>query len=318
MGGWLCTCLRQETLIINGFYLKLLQRIGEGGFSYIQLAEDLKTHQQYAIKRLLAQEDDQVLQIKDEIKCYKLFASPHIIPLLDYSIVRHREVTEINLLLPYYKNGSLAAMITRRAEAKSHIRERMVYGLFRGICRALHVMHNYPSGPLTHRDVKPANVLINDDGSTVLMDFGSVIQGRCKVTSRKEAIAMQDLAAERSTLPYRAPELFEVPSDCVIDEKVDIWSLGCTLYELAFLRSPFEWTSTEQGGSIALAVLGRHLKYPDIVSYSQGFLELIEFMLQVDPQRRPDIDTVIQKLDVLESNSGTCPEDNVFVDNVVF
>ena len=33
----------------------------------------------------------------------------------------------------------------------------------------------------------------------------------------------QDIAAERSTLPYRAPELFEVPSDCVIDEKVDIW-----------------------------------------------------------------------------------------------
>ena len=31
------------------------------------------------------------------------------------------------------------------------------------------------------------------------------------------------MAAERSTLPYRAPELFEVPSDCVIDEKVDIW-----------------------------------------------------------------------------------------------
>ena len=65
--------------------------------------------------------------------------------------------------------------------------------------------------------------MIGDDGGTILMDFGSVIQGRCKISSRKEAIAMQDLAAERSTLPFRAPELFEVDSDCVIDEKVDIW-----------------------------------------------------------------------------------------------
>ena len=67
MGGWLCTCLKQETLIINGFYLKILQRIGEGGFSYVQLAEDLKTHHYYAVKRILAQEDDQIAQIKDEV-----------------------------------------------------------------------------------------------------------------------------------------------------------------------------------------------------------------------------------------------------------
>jgi len=318
MGGWLCSCLKQETLIINGFYLKLLQRIGEGGFSYIQLAEDLKTKQHYAIKRLLAQETDQVTLIKDEIKCYKLFASPHIIPLLDYSIVRHKDVTEINLLLPYYKRGSLHDLISRRLQLNSPLQERMIYGLFRGICRALHVMHNYPSGPLTHRDVKPGNVLISDDGNTVLMDFGSVIQGQCKISSRKEAIAMQDIAAERSTLPYRAPELFEVPSDCVIDEKVDIWSLGCVLYEMVFLRSPFVWTSSEQGGSIALAVLGRHLKYPDVIPFSQGLVDFIEFMLQVDPARRPDIDTVIQKLDMLESNSGFTSDDNLYVENIKF
>lgn len=318
MGNWLCSCLKQETLVINGFYLKLLQRIGEGGFSFIQLAEDLKTKQLYAVKRLLAQEPDQVTQIKDEIKCYKLFASPHIIPLLDYSIVQHREITEINLLLPYYKNGSLLDLISRRHQTKTPLLERMIYSLFRGVCRALHVMHNYPSGPLTHRDVKPGNILVSDDGNTVLMDFGSVIQGRCKITSRKEALAMQDLAAERSTLPYRAPELFEVPSECVIDEKVDIWSLGCTLYEMAFLRSPFEWTSCEQGGSIALAVLGRHIRYPDVVPYSQGLVDLIEFMLQVDPARRPDIDQVIQKLDMLESNSGFISDDNLYVENVRF
>ena len=54
---------------------------------------------------------------------------------------------------------------------------------------------------------------------------------------------------------------------------------------MAFLRSPFVYTSNEQGGSIALAVLGRHLKYPDVIPYSQGLVDFIEFMLQVSIKR---------------------------------
>ena len=53
------------------------------------------------------------------------------------------------------QRGSLHDLISRRLQLNSPLQERMIYGLFRGICRALHVMHNYPSGPLTHRDVKP-------------------------------------------------------------------------------------------------------------------------------------------------------------------
>ena len=50
---------------------------------------------------------------------------------------------------------------------------------------------------------------------------------------------------------------------------------------MAFLRSPFEWITTEQGGSIALAVMNRHIKYPTDVNYSKGLIDFIEFMLQV-------------------------------------
>lgn len=69
-------------------------------------------------------------------------------------------------------------------------------------------------------------------------------------------------------------------------------SLGCTLYALAYSHSPFENTqTTEQGGSIAMAVMNAQYKHPSS-QYSQGLKDLIDSMLKVDPKQRPDIHEV--------------------------
>src|SRR5882762_10529353 len=69
-------------------------------------------------------------------------------------------------------------------------------------------------------------------------------------------------------------------------------SLGCTLFALAYSHSPFENTqTTEQGGSIAMAVLNAQYKQPNS-AYSQGLKDLIDAMLQVNPKDRPDIHKV--------------------------
>lgn len=57
-----------------------------------------------------------------------------------------------------------------------------------------------------------------------------VVQGKIEVTNRKEALQCQDVAAEHSTLPYRAPELVDVPSTCLLTTKVDIW-VGSPMWE---------------------------------------------------------------------------------------
>ncbi|SPC67541.1 related to Prk1p [Ustilago sp. UG-2017b] len=152
--------------------------------------------------------------------------------------------------------------------------------------------------PYAHRDIKPGNVMIADDGKTpVLMDFGSTIKARVHIKTRKDAVAHQDLAAERSSMPYRAPELFDVPTDTMLTEAVDIWSLGCLLYALAYLHSPFETTQTiEQGGSIAMAVLNGSYKTPPSGEdpYSGKTREIIKRCIQVKPEDRPAIDEVIE------------------------
>ena len=108
------------------------------------------------------------------------------------------------------------------------------------------------------------NIMIDGDGRTpILMDLGSIASSSIAITSRSLAIAVQDTAAEHSTMPYRAPELFDVKTGSIIDTKVDIWSLGCTLYACLVRKSPFEARSEETGGSLSMCVLGGDWRFPD-------------------------------------------------------
>ncbi|KIK66664.1 hypothetical protein GYMLUDRAFT_157468 [Collybiopsis luxurians FD-317 M1] len=157
--------------------------------------------------------------------------------------------------------------------------------------------------PYAHRDIKPGNVMISDEGRPILMDFGSAMRARIKIENRNQALYQQDIAAEQSTMAYRAPELFDVKTGIDLDEKVDIWSLGCLLFAMLYSHSPFENTqTTEQGGSIAMAVLNAQYKHPQAVSgrYSAGLREMVDKMLRVDPKERPAIGEVIRMCEEVE------------------
>lgn len=96
-------------------------------------------------------------------------------------------------------------------------------------------------------------------------------RARINVETRQQALLEQDIAAEHSTMPYRAPELFDVKTGVQLDEKVDIWALGCTLFAVAYGFSPFE-DPAQGGGSIAMAVGSGRYRHPTSgPKYSKGF-----------------------------------------------
>ncbi|GAP86211.1 putative serine threonine protein [Rosellinia necatrix] len=165
-----------------------------------------------------------------------------------------------------------------------------------------------------HRDIKPGNIMIDDSGSQpIIMDLGSIADSPIAITSRSLAIATQDIAAEHSTMPYRAPELFDVKTGTIIDTKVDIWSLGCTLYACLVGKSPFEMRSDETGGTLSMCVLGGDWRFPDegpqrqkkgknTIGANQNtdsgvisdpIKEVVRKCLKIEPSERPDIDELI-------------------------
>lgn len=174
-----------------------------------------------------------------------------------------------------------------------------------------------------HRDIKPGNIMISDTGTQpILMDLGSLVPSPTPITSRALALQVQDQAAEHSTMPYRAPELFDVKTGTVVDGKVDIWSLGCTLYACLVGKSPFEARSEETGGSLSLCVLGGDWRFPDEGPaeakrgkrrmtdeqaeggkreevISAGVKDVVRACLKVEPAERPDVDGLIAMVEAL-------------------
>ncbi|KAJ1667554.1 Serine/threonine-protein kinase env7 [Coemansia sp. RSA 1813] len=157
-------------------------------------------------------------------------------------------------------------------------------------------------GPYVHRDLKLANVMVTDDLCTpILMDFGSVARARITAETRIDALRIQDDAAENCTMPYRAPELFDVHTGVELDERTDIWSLGCLLFALTYGYTPFEDPQNGPGASIALAAINASYRYPKNSPYSDRIPRLIDAMLVPDPQERPFIGQVIELVDELYS-----------------
>lgn len=162
--------------------------------------------------------------------------------------------------------------------------------------------------------------MIDDDGKApILMDLGSLAPAPTPITSRSQALAVQDQAAEHSTMPYRAPELFDVKTGSTIDTQVDIWSLGCTLYACLVGKSPFEARSDETGGSLSLCVLGGDWRFPDEGpqrgktkpapvedATSQSVRDVVRKCLSLEPADRPDVDELIS---ICEGVIAELPDD---------
>ncbi|XP_059179306.1 serine/threonine-protein kinase 16-like [Physella acuta] len=296
-----CVCGRESLTVENRkFFIK--QRLGEGGFSFVDLVEDSQTHKAYALKRILCHSKEEEHIALQEIQIMREISHPNIIPLECYSInkvdvhTKSVDITcEVFLVIPLYRKGTLQNRIETLKLKGEHLGEETIWKLMLGICQGIKAMHDH-NPPYAHRDIKPDNVMTQEDGTPVVMDLGSAAPARLFIKTARDASSLQDLAAERCSMLYRAPELFTVETNTSLDERTDIWSLGCVLYALAYLESPFE-SAYQHGDSLALATMAGKITFPDNTQgYSNSIPETILWMLKPKQTERPYIDQVIEKI----------------------
>ncbi|KAG5184925.1 Serine/threonine protein kinase/TGF-beta stimulated factor [Tribonema minus] len=283
--------------------------LAEGGCSFVYMARDAVSGKEYALKKVLCQTMEQKDLAEAEIRRHRAFNHPNLMPILDWGF---REAGSLGsaayMLFPYMAGGTLRDLINRRT-LTGLISEQEVLVIFQGVCRGVHELHS-ARPPLAHRDIKADNVMLQLDGTPVLMDFGSMVPAD-RGKNRSEALLVQDEAAQYCTVSYRAPELFDVASSAVIDARTDVWSLGCLLYALAFGYSPFEceFTSFDQPRVVEcsfLRVIGP-ITWPKKPRFSSGLCDLIKWILNQDPQQRPQVDGVLVKTDELLQQCRSTP-----------
>ncbi|KAL3343054.1 hypothetical protein AABB24_026885 [Solanum stoloniferum] len=316
---------------INENRFRIVRQLGEGGFAYVFLVKEVISDPSnpgvskkfkdsshisddgtYAMKKVLIQNSEQLELVKEEIRVSSLFTHPNLLPLLDHAIIAVKAGPdqswkhEAYLLFPVHLDGTLLDNTTAMKAKKEFFSTSDVLQIFRQLCAGLKHMHSFDP-PYAHNDVKPGNVLLTHSKEqaplAVLMDFGSTRPARKQIHSRQEALQLQEWAAEHVSAPFRAPELWDCPSQCDIDERTDIWSLGCTLYAIMYGVSPFEYALGESGGSLQLAIVNAQIKWPagPKPPYPEALHQFVTWMLQPQGTVRPRIDDIIIHVDKLIS-----------------
>nr|XP_018905548.1 PREDICTED: serine/threonine-protein kinase sel-5 [Bemisia tabaci] len=251
--------------------------IAEGGFAVVFLVKGSKG-KRFALKRLFVNNEYDLNIAKREIQiASNLNGHKNLIGFVDSSITQQGNgVHEVLMLMPYCKTNLLSMM---NAKLQSGFTEAEVLKIFCDVCEAVSRLHHCQT-PIIHRDLKVENILLNESGNYVLCDFGSAT-GKVLNPQVQNVASIQEEINKYTTLSYRAPEMVDLYSGKPITTKADVWALGCLLYKLCFFTLPF--------GESTLAIQSGQFTIPDNSPFSAKMHSLIRYLLEPDPDKRPDI-----------------------------
>ena len=273
--------------------------VGRGGMATVWLARDLRHRRRVALK-VLHPELGALLgprRFLREIETAANLSHPHILPLHDSGRVALGEEREDGLLyyvMPYVAGESLRARLRR----EGRLAMSDVLRLLREVAAALDYAHRHG---VVHRDVKPENILLDEDGHALVADFGIARGREDDVEGAGDAPGSgADSITERGrvigTPAYMSPEQARGRRD--LDGRSDQYSLACVAYELLAGQAPFAGTSAEQLAerpTQAPASLAE--RRPDLPSATDAVLTRA---LALDPEAR--FDTTSAFADALASS----------------
>jgi serine/threonine protein kinase len=260
---------------------RLIENIHAGQFSEVLEAHDEIQDKTVAIKCLMEPHlDDPRIRkaLRHEWEVGRRFDHPSLIRFKEFI----EDKTVACIVMDYFQSRNLKKriLVKQRAFLEEHA-ERITIQ----VAQALAYMHEHG---WVHRDVKPANILIADDGEARVIDFGLTER-----SSRWRRLWPRQRIVQ-GTISYMSPE--QVRGERV-DFRSDIYSLGVTFFEMVAGRAPLV-------GQTPNEVFNKHLtEVPELVTVynpyvSDEFAILLKWMLEKDPDHRPPkIEMVLRRME---------------------
>jgi len=246
--------------ILAGKY-RIIEPIGKGGMGVVYKAEDIKLERMVALKFLpfeLTEDPEARERFVREAKAAAALSHPHICTIHEIG----EEENQYFMAMEYVEGQSLKGKIR-----KGPLDQAEALDIAIQVAEGLEEAHKKG---IVHRDIKPGNIVVTEEGAAKVMDFGlAKVFGTSLIT--KEAKTM-------GTVAYMSPEQAQGQS---VDHRTDIWSLGVMLYEMLTGELPF---GGENEASLLFSIVHRTPKP----------------IRKIEPKTAPEMERVIGK--ALEKN----------------
>jgi len=250
---------------------------------------------EWAVKLVRAHTTDELLNSFNEIVLGFSLKHPSLVPVKGYNIQNTGlDTFDIYIKMPRMKE-SLKKAMECRYRAKSKFEEKEVVEYLYSIASALEYLHE---NKILHRDVKPANILLDNDGNANLSDIG--------LGSFSASGTLSSVAPQAGTFLYMAPEIRELKSNSSIPKtklySSDMWSLGVVglqLCDLDLWRAQQQYLKSSPiltQENVSKALINIRAEKP----YSTELIDFIRDLLEEDPEKRITTSKAIERLEELQ------------------
>ena len=251
---------------------EIMCKLGEGTYSTVYKARRLSDNQHYAIKKV------KITNLSEKEKKNALSEIRIMASISHPNIVGYKEAffdesdNSLCLIMEFADSGDLWQKIQRSIKRSTRLSEKTIWSIFIQMTRGLKALHDLN---VFHRDLKSANVFLNQDGSVKIGDMNV------------SKVAKDGFLRTQTGTPYYASP--EVWKDLKYNNKSDIWSLGCVLYESIALRPPFRAKDMEELYEKVIA----GLYDPIPKNYSKDLSFLLKHLLNTNPTMRPSCSEIL-------------------------
>jgi NIMA (never in mitosis gene a)-related kinase len=252
---------------------EILTKIGDGAYSTVYKVRRLIDRKIYALKKVSIEQlsEKERKNALNEVRIMASIQHPNVISYKQ-SFISDKDHS-LNLVMEFADSGDLLQKIQNSKRRSVRLNEKFVWSVLIQVTMGLNALHQLG---VHHRDLKSANVFLNKDGTVKLGDMNV-----SKVS--KDGF----LKTQTGTPYYASPEVWK---DMKYNNKSDIWSLGCVIYEMVSLKPPFRADDME--GLYSKVLEGSFDPIPKV--YSKDLADTLNLLLNPDPDLRPSCDKILE------------------------